>query len=1111
MQKKVFLVALVFSLLLLSTLSIVSAEQDNEKSESFFQKISNWFLSILGIGKEVQLSPDELWNGLSGYWNLDNNPNDISGSGYNGAWSGSSNYGSGKIDQAANLDGTNYISANISFDFSKDFTVSVWAKPNNVDAFYNSLWAAGADAINGLLLTHGGGGSVKSDNILYFLSAFCGSQWFDTGYRFTDTDWHNIVTQRVGNEFYFFVDSVKTPNVASTLGCQNPPQKFYIGHQVSAFSRYYRGNLDEVAVWNRAISDSEISQLYNNGDGFAYSGVTITCYLDSDCGVANTTKYCDGSSLCTTSASYQCNNPGTPQSTCTGGAGQSCTPCANGCDNGACLPAPNVTTCTDTDEGYNDTTTKGYVYGKLANGTSYNISDVCYGAVDNNLAERYCNAGLPEVRTGIVCSNICTGCTCSDGACVQQTVPNATCTDSDGGLNYYVRGQIEIKDSLGNIVASDWDDCDEEEFYCNENGTAGIVPLICPYGCSDGACVNQTIVSGCDLISNKVKEEIALKKSNGEKVVLNEGERVFRDEYVVVPGYLLKLYALANRTQGYVNDYVRFENALSGETFEAVLIEDGVGRLTVGDKVYDVMYSGKYEYPEEQYIIINFPQTSGDDIMSFENCKASPCLDLIERVKNPTDFELYGYDYRKSWNDSRDGTWWIDGKEEPYSEYVASWNVNTNNEDSSQYNYQYVNYDLVVFKNEGVNVTNILEQFVEYQICQIRYYQGNNKVYVCNWNVLDNEQSLDYNYESNSRQIMWFKDNVFVNVYLYQGRPLTNEEVIKISQKRLNQFVSDLQDNRNKYVEWNNFDVGYPVSDLIGETLGECRSSISDDICVPSWSCKIQPVVCPEYGYQTKTCIDYSCDKTIESRMSCSPGICSGCYVPRWFGDKYSDDICIPYGNRFTQDTGEFKILEKSYTTGGLEKHTENISIEEAERYGGDPHIEITSDNVLFLRVQGWDNVTYRLVDGDELNLLEILNLSLQSGGGEYLQFNFRVDKVYYDSENYLNSYFTYTFVVETVVRNYTYTYEVPVLWNMYCDTDGSVKLQKDKDYNGDWAQCQNNYECESNICSYGECVNTRALAEEAAGFKAFVVRVLCKLSNPISESDFEDCKSNYS
>ncbi len=75
------------------------------------------------------------------------------------------------------------------------------------------------------------------------------------------------------------------------------------------------------------------------------------------------------------------------------------------------------------------------------------------------------------------------------------TLTTGYCSDSDGGINYYVRGTVVSssgnftdyctgtpQSSTANIVV---------EYYCYNNSVK-VINYTCPYGCSNGACINQT-------------------------------------------------------------------------------------------------------------------------------------------------------------------------------------------------------------------------------------------------------------------------------------------------------------------------------------------------------------------------------------------------------------------------------------------------------------------------------------------------------------------------------------------------------------------------------------------------------------------------------------------
>jgi len=81
---------------------------------------------------------------------------------------------------------------------------------------------------------------------------------------------------------------------------------------------------------------------------------------------------------------------------------------------------------------------------------------------------------------------------------------------------------------------------------------------------------------------------------------------------------------------------------------------------------------------------------------------------------------------------------------------------------------------------------------------------------------------------------------------------------------------------------------------------------------------------------------------------------------------------------------------------------------------------------------------------------------------------------------------------------------------NMYCDIDGRLKEQKITTRQGDWATCQNDFECESNICSSGECIELQKMLEDVSKFKSLGVKILCKLAHFFSEDNYSTCMFNF-
>jgi hypothetical protein len=58
----------------------------------------------------------------------------------------------------------------------------------------------------------------------------------------------------------------------------------------------------------------------------------------------------------------------------------------------------------------------------------------------------------------------------------------------------------------------------------------------------------------------------------------------------------------------------------------------------------------------------------------------------------------------------------------------------------------------------------------------------------------------------------------------------------------------------------------------------------------------------------------------------------------------------------------------------------------------------------------------------------------------------------------------------------------------------------------GGWALCQENFECDSNLCSGGNCIEINDMLSEISGMKNLGIRILCSFANMFSVQDYEEC-----
>ena len=205
--------------------------------------------------------------GVVSYWKLDEaSGNAIDSCGYaNMTVTGAEQGTTGKIDKAytfvaANSDGLASAQNLLSLRLSV-CTIAAWINP--VDNNANRAIYGSSD--NGIELT------VSATERLIFVASW----WNDIA--FSDVDkivthgvWnHVVVTYNSSGDYAFYING-------QTAGSGNAPYTFtYPGNTQGFIGRcgggnYFNGDIDEVGVWNRALSAAEVTELYNNGAGRQY-------------------------------------------------------------------------------------------------------------------------------------------------------------------------------------------------------------------------------------------------------------------------------------------------------------------------------------------------------------------------------------------------------------------------------------------------------------------------------------------------------------------------------------------------------------------------------------------------------------------------------------------------------------------------------------------------------------------------------------------------------------------------------------------------------------------------------------------------------------------------
>lgn len=206
-----------------------------------------------------------LWNNLIAYWTGDNTPNDSLGT-YNGTLINGATYATGKINNGFSLDGVNdYISVSPSLGSSftspsNSHSYSFWAYPNVLSE--NKTIISNGNSGMGTIVAFGGA------NIYIFYAGVGGL--YNAGGGFSINTWYHIVITYNGGVFKMYKNGslFSTSSVITWtdgVGTSNT----YIGSYLNG-SGLYNGTIDELGAWSRALTATEVTEIYNAGAGKQY-------------------------------------------------------------------------------------------------------------------------------------------------------------------------------------------------------------------------------------------------------------------------------------------------------------------------------------------------------------------------------------------------------------------------------------------------------------------------------------------------------------------------------------------------------------------------------------------------------------------------------------------------------------------------------------------------------------------------------------------------------------------------------------------------------------------------------------------------------------------------
>lgn len=218
-----------------------------------------------------------LRNGLEAYWKFENNVNDETGNNYDGTNNGATYTASGKQGGAYDYDGTNDyvdISSSVIPNTGNPITILCWLNLDGQTEVGYIINDYSRTTVTGWAL------EVTTDEQIhaYNINNSSGHRRDRYCSALSTGTWYHVAAIIYPDATFPDIYINGSLNHAGTLTNGTPAQIYegegnvIIGRQsqYSTPQRYLDGTIDELKIYNRALSATEIKMDYNNGNGILY-------------------------------------------------------------------------------------------------------------------------------------------------------------------------------------------------------------------------------------------------------------------------------------------------------------------------------------------------------------------------------------------------------------------------------------------------------------------------------------------------------------------------------------------------------------------------------------------------------------------------------------------------------------------------------------------------------------------------------------------------------------------------------------------------------------------------------------------------------------------------
>jgi Concanavalin A-like lectin/glucanases superfamily len=209
-------------------------------------------------------------NGLVGWWPFNGNANDESGNGNHGTVNGATltSDKNGELNKAYKFDGVDdfiYIPTNSSINLETSYTLSSWF---NANLWFNTN-ISDRSIISKSIPTGGGGYELiigGNNGDIAHVGTNSNGSFVQGASGFSMNNWYFITATFDGNTIKLYMNGtlIKTELKPGRMNINSESLKFGARAGGGIYNQWFSGIIDDIAIYNRALTQQEITALYNS-------------------------------------------------------------------------------------------------------------------------------------------------------------------------------------------------------------------------------------------------------------------------------------------------------------------------------------------------------------------------------------------------------------------------------------------------------------------------------------------------------------------------------------------------------------------------------------------------------------------------------------------------------------------------------------------------------------------------------------------------------------------------------------------------------------------------------------------------------------------------------